>query len=226
MAGWLDTAAGVLMAQYLRLVWKTSRFVIEPTDVFERHKADEPAIIAMWHGQFLMAPFIRRDRRVKVLISRHRDGDAIAVAVEQLGAGTIAAPAITSGSSFERAASAPSGTWWRPSMNAGTSRSLPTFRRFSSRGRGIVLLARESGRPIYPIAMASSRRFEIRNWDRLVINLPFGRIALVASEPVWVPAEVKGEAFEAARQALEARLNAATERAYAIVDGGRAADRD
>ena len=37
-----------------------------------------PAIIAMWHGQHFMAPFIKRKdprHRTKVLISRHRDGE-------------------------------------------------------------------------------------------------------------------------------------------------------
>ena len=42
-------------------------------------------------------------------------------------------------------------------------------------GRGIVMLARESGRPIFPIALATSRRYVLDNWDRTTINLPFSR---------------------------------------------------
>ena len=71
-------------------------------------------------------------------------------------------------------------------------------------GLGIVKLASASGRPIYPIAIATRRRVELTNWDRTAINLPFGRGAGVAGEPVRVPADADGAALEAARHAVEA----------------------
>jgi lysophospholipid acyltransferase (LPLAT)-like uncharacterized protein len=82
-------------------------------------------------------------------------------------------------------------------------------------------LASASGRPIYPIAIATRRRVELTNWDRTAINLPFGRGAGVAGEPVRVSAEADGAALEAARHAVEVSLDAATARAYAIVDRQR-----
>ena len=42
-------------------------------------------------------------------------------------------------------------------------------------GLGIVKLAQLSGRPIYPVAIATRRRIVLDNWDRTTINLPFGR---------------------------------------------------
>ena len=75
-----------------------------------------------------------------------------------------------------------------------------------------------SGRPIYPIAMATSRRFELRNWDRTTVNLPFARGATVVPEPIRVAADADDATLEAARCALEARLAAATARAYGLVD--------
>ena len=51
-------------------------------------------------------------------------------------------------------------------------------------GLGIIMLARESGRPIMPFAMATSRFIRLNNWDRTTINLPFGRGALVGIEPI------------------------------------------
>ena len=49
-------------------------------------------------------------------------------------------------------------------------------------GLGVVKLAQHSGRPIYAVAMASSRRIELDNWDRSAINLPFSRMGLVAGD--------------------------------------------
>jgi lysophospholipid acyltransferase (LPLAT)-like uncharacterized protein len=85
-------------------------------------------------------------------------------------------------------------------------------------GPGIVRLARDSGRPIYPVAIASSRRIELNNWDRSVINLPFSRMAGVVGDPVRVAPDADDAALELARKAVENALNAATARAYAIVD--------
>ena len=85
-------------------------------------------------------------------------------------------------------------------------------------GLGIVKLAQYSGRPIYPLAIASSRRVELDNWDHTAINLPFGRIAIVAGNPVSVPREIDDAALEAARLQVETEMNRATERAYAIAD--------
>src|SRR4029077_1322974 len=81
---------GALAAGYLKLVWHTSRVTLEPATIYDQ--VQMPAIIAMWHGQHFMAPFIKRpDRghRAKVLISRHRDGEINARAAMRLGIGTI-----------------------------------------------------------------------------------------------------------------------------------------
>ena len=86
-------------------------------------------------------------------------------------------------------------------------------------GLGIVKLAQHSGRPIYAVAMASSRRIELDNWDRSAINLPFGRIAIVASNAIKVPQDSNDAALEAARQLVESELNRVTARAYEIADG-------
>jgi len=48
--------------------------------------------------------------------------------------------------------------------------------------------------------------------------LPFGRGAGVAAEPLTVPRDADDSTLESARRLLEDRLNAATQRAYAIVD--------
>lgn len=82
-------------------------------------------------------------------------------------------------------------------------------------GLGIIMLARESGRPIMPFAMATSRFVRLKNWDRTTINLPFGRGALVGIKEIHVPADADAAAMEALRQELEDTLNEATRRAYA-----------
>src|SRR5262252_385091 len=207
---------GVLAAEYLRLVWKTTRLAIEPQGAYERVDQDAPVILAMWHGQHFLAPFIRRaHHRAKVLVSRHRDGEINALAVEWLGIDAIRGSGNHGGgflgkggvSAFKEMLSA-----LEAGYNVALTADIPKVARVA--GLGIVKLASASGRPIYPIAIATRRRVELNNWDRTAINLPFGRGGGVAAEPLRVPADADAAALETAR-------NAATARAYAIADRPR-----
>src|SRR5450631_3340270 len=83
-------AVGTAGAWYLRLVWHTNSRTYDPADIYDT--VQTPAIIAMWHGQHFLMPFLKRDdaeHRAKGLISRHRDGELNARAAERLGIGTI-----------------------------------------------------------------------------------------------------------------------------------------
>jgi lysophospholipid acyltransferase (LPLAT)-like uncharacterized protein len=214
-------AAGAVAASYLRMVWSTTRPIIDPPTIYAT--VQMPAIIALWHGQHFMAPFIKRDaasHRTKVLISRHRDGEINARAAERLGIGTIRGSGAHNGE-FHRKGGAAAFTEMLDALaegyNVALTADVPKVARVA--GLGVVKLAQHSGRPIYAAAIATQHRVELKNWDRTAINLPFGRIAMVASEPIFVERDADAAALEAARQKVESELNRATARAYAIVDG-------
>jgi lysophospholipid acyltransferase (LPLAT)-like uncharacterized protein len=222
-ARWAQKTIGVMAAEYLRLVYKTSRLVTEPADIYERVIPDLPVILAMWHGQHFMAPFIKRPHLpAKTLISRHRDGEMNAIAAEWLGIETIRGSG-DHGNGFHRKGGVGAYREMLDALAEGYSVALtadvPKIARVA--GPGIVRLARDSGRPIYPVAIASSRRFEFDNWDRSVMNLPFSRMAGVVGAPIRVATTRDEAVLEAARLDVEASLNAATARAYAIADGHR-----
>ena len=216
----IQTAGAVLAAEYLRLVWKTSSFVTEPQDVYERAARDNPVILAMWHGQHFLVPFIRRaEHRAKVLVSRHRDGEINAIAAEWLGVGTIRGSGHLSGRFIDKggvSAFREMLTALAEGYNIALTADVPKITRVV--GLGVIKLASQSGRPIYPIAVATRRRVELNTWDRTVINLPFSRAAAIVGEPVRVTVDADGSALESARRALQASLDAATARAYSIAD--------
>jgi lysophospholipid acyltransferase (LPLAT)-like uncharacterized protein len=210
---------GLLAAEYLRLVWRTSRLTIEPADLYETVEPYQPVIVAMWHGQHFMVPFLSRGHRVKVLISRHRDGEINAYAAQRLGIGTVRGSG-DHGRRFDLKGGVGAFKSMLSALAEGYNMALtadvPKVARVA--GLGIVKLARFSGRPIYPVAVATSRRIVLNNWDRSVINLPFGRVAIVSSDPVEVPADADNTMMERYRTVVEQRLSQATERAYEIVD--------
>jgi lysophospholipid acyltransferase (LPLAT)-like uncharacterized protein len=213
-------AAGFLAAEYLRLVWLTNRFTYDPPRFYERVDPHLPAIITFWHGQHFMVPFIRRGYPAKVLVSRHRDGEINAIAAARLGVGTIRGSGDTSGR-FDLKGGVGAFQGMLATLQEGCSVALtadvPKVARVA--GIGIVKLAQLSGRPILPVAVATSRRKVLDNWDRTAINLPFSRLAMVAGDPITVPADPDGATLEASRQALESHLNRVSARALALADG-------
>jgi hypothetical protein len=222
----VQRALGVLAAEYLRLVWLTNRFVYEPSDVYAQVEPMMPAIFVFWHGQHFLTPFIKTKEsyRAKVLISRHRDGEFNAIAVERLGIGTIRGSGDHSGSFHRKGgvgAFMEMGRALEEGWNVATTADVP--KRARAAGLGVIMLARETGRPIMAFAMVTSRFIRLKNWDSTTINLPFGRGAVVGIEPVHVPPDADTATMEKLRQQVEFLLNEATRRAYAAVGRPEAA---
>jgi lysophospholipid acyltransferase (LPLAT)-like uncharacterized protein len=219
-SNWFQYAVGFLAAEYLRLVWRTNRFSYEPADVYAIVEPQMPAIFAFWHGQHFMTPFIKTKAsyRAKVLISRHRDGEFNAVAAERLGIGTIRGSG-DHGSAFHRKGGVGAFKEMVHALGANYNVALTADvpKRSRVAGLGIIMLARESGRPIMPFAMVTSRFIRLKNWDSTTINLPFGRGALVGIREINVPPDADAATMEQLRIELEATLNEATRRAYEII---------
>ena len=187
-SNWVQRALGVLAAEFLRLVWLTNRFSYLPADVYEQVEPQMPAIFAFWHGQHFMTPFIKTKEsyRAKVLISRHRDGEFNAIAAERLG--DRHHPRLrrsrrgVSPQGRRRRVQGDGAARWRKTGMSRLTADVPKRARVV--GLGIVMLARESGRPIMPFAMVTSRFIRLKNWDSTTINLPFGRGAVVGIDPI------------------------------------------
>jgi len=222
-SSWFQRAVGFLAAEWLRFVWRTNRFVFEPGGkdaLYARVESQFPAIFAFWHGQHFLTPFIKTKptHKAKVLISLHRDGEFNAIAVERLGIGTIRGSG-DHGSAFNRKGGVGAFKEMVRALDDNYNMALTADVPKRSRvvGLGIIMLARESGRPIMPFAMATSRYIQLKNWDRTTINLPFGRGAVVGVEEIYVPPDADAATMEECRQKLEGILNEATRRAYALV---------
>jgi lysophospholipid acyltransferase (LPLAT)-like uncharacterized protein len=153
------------------------------------------------------------------LVSRHRDGEINAVAAERLGVGAIRGSGSHGGDFYKKGGVTAFGeivAALQGGYNVALTADVPKVARVA--GLGIVKIAQMSGRPILPVAIATSRRIELSNWDRTAINLPFGRGANVAGRLIHVPADADASTLELARRAVEEALNAVTQRAYELAD--------
>ena len=217
---WAQETIGFGLATYLSFVRATSRFTTVPEDIDTYIKDDLPLIAAMWHGQHLMMPFARPVTmdRLAVLISRHEDAGAQALAAERLGI----TPVRGSGGPADRnyyKGGAPAMRELLRQLESGSSVAMTADvpKRARVAGLGIVALAKLSGRPIVPTAAIMSRRVQFNSWDRASLGLPFGRAIVVVGDLIRVSPRADDEEMEAARLAVERGLDEVHRQGYAMV---------
>jgi lysophospholipid acyltransferase (LPLAT)-like uncharacterized protein len=212
-------ALGNILAGYLRLVWRTSSLTIEPANLYDLVDKEVPFILTFWHGQHFLMPFVAKPHhQAKVMISRHADADINAIAAKAFGIGTIRGSG-THGRDILRkggiSATQEAIKTLKNGVNVAMTADVPKISRVA--GFGVITVARYSGRPIYPVAIATKNRKIASSWDKASIHLPFGPAALVVGEAIYVAENASNEEQEAARKLLQERLNQLTARAEELV---------
>ena len=214
----LSSIAGTGLASYIRFVYRSSRVRTDPPDLYDRLRNNQPIIMAMWHGQFLMLPKIDPgDVRVRIMVAKHGDAEVLGQALSRFdmelirGAGAGGRQRDRGGGQALRAAIRSLDEGCTVAMTADVPPG-PARRA----GLGIVTLARLSGAPILPAAMATTRYHALDTWSRFTINLPFSTLGVATGTPINVPRDATPQELEAYRQQVEDGLNETTARAYEL----------
>lgn len=83
---------------------------------------------------------------------------------------------------------------------------------------GPIVLAKVAGAPLICVAWSTKNRKVFQSWDRFVLPLPFGRGALVWSDPIPAPSpDADSAEVERVRARVEAELIRVTQEADRIV---------
>ena len=218
------TAILVALAHaWLAFVFRTNRLVPSSDRLETPDGIDFPVIVALWHGQHFMVPFLRPSGMpFATMLSTSADAELNAMLVERMGMHVIRGSGGRDGDGIrleKRGAQALIDLvrCLRKGMNVATIADISKGQAREA-GEGIVRLAMASGRPVVPLAYATSRhvRFE-KAWDKAVMNLPFGRACIRIGEPVFVDRKADAAAIEAARRQITGELNRVTDAAYAAV---------
>lgn len=213
-----------VIALALRFINASNRLAKGSDDMSVLYARHAPGIAAFWHGQHIMAPCVRpRDADMVALFSKSRDAELNARVAERFGFETVRGSGGRDPSRSHEKGGARALIALKRALDGGRSVAMIADIPHGTpreAGMGIVTLARLSGRPIVPVAIATSRRKIIeKSWDKTAINLPFGRKGIAVGDPIWVPADADEAEMERLRSAVTAGLNAVTGRAYALVDG-------
>ncbi|MDA0717647.1 MAG: lysophospholipid acyltransferase family protein [Cyanobacteria bacterium] len=180
----MSSLAGAVLNGYAELVFRTSRIRIQAhPDTFQLVREQGAVIYAFWHRHAFFISLLRRfdRRRVAVLISSHRDGQIVAVAVRLRGMEVVEGSSTRGGlqayRSLRRALQQCQPVCITPDGPKGPAEVVKI---------GVINLAQQSGCPIVAVSVSCSRSLRLRSWDQSVLPLPLSRLVMQLGEPLWL----------------------------------------
>ena len=85
---------------------------------------------------------------------------------------------------------------------------------------GIVRLVQKTGVPLFPVGVATARRFVFKNtWNQVYLPLPFSRQIILVDKPISFPEETGPEEMDRYCRQVEQGLRAAHEKAVMVLEG-------
>jgi lysophospholipid acyltransferase (LPLAT)-like uncharacterized protein len=184
----VQAAGAWLLGVYLFIALRTTRWTLLGADNLAPHAAGAPAIAAFWHERLPLMPMLwvisQRGalvQRVHVLVSQHRDGRFIGYVVGRFRISPIYGSSSRGGAAAIRELL---GVLARGDHVAITPDGPRGPRRVAA--QGLAQLAALSGVPVLPCSAQTSRRWQMKSWDRMVIPRPFGRGVVVCMPTISV----------------------------------------
>jgi hypothetical protein len=162
----------------------------------DAHQGGSRVIYALWHGRLLPLAFLYRGRGVGALVSRHRDGEYLAGALEHLGF------RVCRGSSGHGGAEGLLGM--RELARTADLAITPDGPRGPAGevAPGILTLAQCTGMPIVPVGCVARPAWHLDSWDRFMIPWPFARVEVRYGAAIRVPAELDAAGVDAVGREL------------------------
>jgi lysophospholipid acyltransferase (LPLAT)-like uncharacterized protein len=210
---WTQAAGAWLLGLYLWFALRTTRWTLLGGEHLAPHAAGAPVIAAFWHERlplmstlWLMASGGQPHRRMHVLVSQHRDGRFIGAVLRRFRVAVVLGSSSRGGAAGLRALL---GVLARGDQVVITPDGPRGPRRVAQ--PGVAQLAALSGVPVLPCSAQTSRRWQLRSWDRMVIPRPFGRGVVVCQPSITV----ERAHWQAAMPAIEAAMTRAADQADA-----------
>ncbi len=197
----------VILGFYLSFALRTTRWTLHGQEHLRPHIAGSPAVIAFWHEFLPLMPTValiaRRlpfYRRVPIhaLVSQHRDGQFIGRVVGRFAIRAIHGSTTRGGAAGMRNLL----TVLRRGELIGITPDGPRGP-YRQAAPGVAQLAAVAGVPVVPVAARTTRRFQLKTWDRMQVPLPFGRGVVVCGPSIQVSRHDWKSALPSIAEALD-----------------------
>lgn len=191
-----------LVVTLLFQTYRVSMFGREVEKEFiDTHKRG--VLLASWHrGLFYFCYFYRYLKYV-VMLSASNDADLFEAAIKRFGWIPVRGSSSLQGSEALREMQA----FFEQGHGGGIVIDAPKGPPHVSK-IGIIILAKRTGVPIFPVMWSADRYWRLNTWDGSIIPKPFARIVFLYSpELIYVPEDATREECEEKRKQLDEILN-------------------
>ncbi len=162
---------------------------------------NEPIIFTFWHGKLLLEPItykkLRKNVKIKLMISDHFDGELLAKTMSFFGFGTIRGSSSKGGikalrESFRKISEG---------YDIGITPDGPRGPK-ESVADGIVAMSQKKGLKIVALNYKTSSFWQLKSWDEFIIPKPFSKVDFYASEPFSIENKTMQEAKDIIREKI------------------------
>jgi len=186
-----------ILSLLVRFIYFTNKKVFHhPKEV-----PSEPFILAMWHGQLLMQALnyrkFKKDGKIKVIVSQHRDGQTIRKVVSHLGVGAIEGSSTRGGAKalINAIKSIKNG------IDVAITPDGPKGPIYEV-ADGIVAISQKTNAKILTCSIKPSKYWQMNSWDKFIIPKPFGKIDFYISDPF----SIEGLSMEESKELIKSKL--------------------
>ena len=211
----IQTLLSLIGSIYILTVYKTSKVNLKNRKKIENLlERNESFIYSFWHDQLLMCPLTwQSNSNIKVLISKHRDGDIIAQLISNLGFEAIRGSTHKTNKIKNKGGLLSARKMIKSLKNGisiGISPDGPKGPRHKV-SEGILSISRLSESVILPVGIGFKKKWVLNTWDKFIIPKPFNEITVIWGDPI--PAITNEKNNHQFKTKLESKMNNLTAQA-------------
>ena len=179
-----------IFGKWILWLWAKSAWttVLGEEQYKELRNQKKPVIILIWHGRIFFAPYFFRRRGIMPLVSPSEDGEIIAQIIARWGykalRGSSSHSIIKAWNEMKRELEKGGELIIVPDGPRGPRRELKP---------GAMKLAKETGAYLVPFTFSSSKRKNLKSWDKLLIPRPFTRFVAIYGNPISVESNLNNQ---------------------------------
>lgn len=204
------------LARAIRVHGATARYILKPFGTARLPCPELGAkrfLYAIWHESVFTSAFPYRDQGIRILVSKHSDGEFATQTIHRLGFGTVRGSSTRGGIEAVREIMASSNTdhlVFPVDGPRGPRRQVQP---------GVVYVSSRSQMPIVPVGIGFSSAWRFKSWDRMAVPKPLSKVYFVTSDPIVVPRDADREVLKHYHARVQRELDMLSERADRLAAG-------
>jgi len=200
--------AGVFLVRLLSATYRIR--IVDPDNEQDILKAGGRLVYASWHQRFFPGITLFSTRKpIAIMISRSRDGEMAARAVNILGWRAVRGSSSHGGGQALKTIKCLVGQGYRIGHIVDGPQGP-----FGTVKPGLIRIAQYAGLPIVPTITSGQNLWIFNSWDRFMVPKPFSRVIIRFGSPIHVPEDMGQGGFEQ----MQARVVHALKQLYEDTD--------